>query len=169
VCPPALALPSELARASLRAVGIRPGVAVFESSPEPTARIVRNDCIELDAVDAQGGRHRIAPPGECATRGARLRIPWTEGLLRSVVLRAPPGVAEAALGDWVCHAPRFAAWSPRAMELVWREPWLDRRSRAEGIENVALLVWRCAPPGLAVRALHPTDAALGARRGDGGR
>jgi hypothetical protein len=92
--------------------------------------------------------------------GVRAAVPWTEGLLRSVVLRAPPGVAEPALGDWICHAPRFAAERFVETELVWTAPWVDRATGAEGTANDALVVWRCDPPGLVQRVLAPTDDAL---------
>lgn len=161
VRPRAIADVADAARVALRAVGIRPGVAVFESATTPTTRIVRNDCIALRVRDAGGRVRTIAPPDDrCVTRGARLTIPWTEGLLRSVVLRAPPGVAEAALGDWACHAPRFAALAPAEVEIEWDAAWIDRASGAEGVERNALVRWRCAPPGVIERRI---DAASGGR------
>jgi len=151
---------------ALRAVGIRPGVAVFEAAPTATARIVRNDCLVLRGIDAAGRVHTVAPPdGRCVTRGARWSVPWTEGLLRSVVLRAPAGVAERALGDWVCHAPRFAAHGFRSVELVWTAPWVERASGAEGVARNALVEWRCDPPRLERRLLQPSEADLQGRAG----
>jgi hypothetical protein len=161
VRPAFLAGPGDAARVLLRAIAIRPGVAVFEASSQPTTRLVRNDCLRVRGIDATGRVAVVAPPeGRCVLGGVRAAVPWTEGLLRSLVLRAPAGVAEPALGDWVCHAPRFTASAFREVELVWTAPWVDRATGAEGVANDALVVWRCDPPALVQRVLQPSDAAL---------
>lgn len=127
---------------------------------------MRNDCIAVRGIDADGRAHVVAPPeGRCVTEGLRLSVTRTEGLLRSLVLRAPPGVAEAAIGDWVCHDARFAERELSEVELVWTAPWVDRATRAEGVERNALVVWRCDPPGIEQRVLQPSEADLRARSG----
>jgi len=162
VRPRAIEKPGEIARTALRFVGIRPGVAVFEASRAASQRIVRNDCIRVRGVDARGRAQVVAPPLDaCVTHGVQLLVPWTEGMLRSLVLRAPPGVAEAAIGDWVCHAPRFASQGFRQVQLAWTAPWIDRSSGAEGVTSNARIVWRCDPPGLEQRVLGTGDAPAG--------
>jgi hypothetical protein len=107
----------------------------------------------VSGIEASGRAVRIAPPGDCATRGLRLRVPWTEGMLRSLVLRTPPGVAEAAIGDWICHAPRFAAHAFREVTIAWTEPWVERATGVEGVTESAFVRWRCDPPGAVERVL----------------
>jgi hypothetical protein len=113
------------------------------------------------ARDAEGRIDVLAPPGgRCVTAGVRVVQPWLEGALRSLVLRAPPGVAEPALGDWICHGARFRARGFEAVELVWTQPWVELAGGAEGVANAAFVTWRCRPPGLIQRVPRPDDAQL---------
>ena len=161
VRPHLLEIPGEFARIALRGVGIRPGVAVFEASVQSSHRVVRNDCIRVRSIDRAGRAVVLAPPGgDCVTEGARFAVPWSEGALRSLVLRAPAGVAEPAIGDWICHGPHWHDRDIAAVEVLWTEPWLEMASGAEGVDRVALFVWRCEPPGLVRRSLHPSEAEV---------
>jgi hypothetical protein len=160
VRPPLLGIPGESARRALRSLGIRPGVAVFEASVQRSDRVVRNDYIRVRSIDRSGRATRLAPPGACETQGARFAVPWTEGAIRSLVLRAPAGVAEPAIGDWICHGPHWHGRDTAAVELLWTEPWLELASGVEGVDRVALFIWRCEPPGLARRSLHPSEAEV---------
>ncbi len=160
VRPHAIDLPSDVARIALRAVGIIPGLAVFETGYDDHG-LVRADCIRVSARDATGRSSVLAPPGDhCVTEGVRLFVPWTEGGLRAWILRSPPRVAEAAIGDWVCHGPHWGAPAWRDVTVVWTQPYLDLRSHEEGVANAAFFVWSCDPPGLTQRVMRPTDAEL---------
>jgi hypothetical protein len=163
VRPHAIDLPSDVARIALRAVGIIPGLAVFETGYQDKV-LIRSDCIRVLARDAQRRTTVLAPPDDhCVTEGVRLVVPWTEGALRALILRSPPGVAEAAIGDWVCHGPHWRASPSQGWQdvtVVWTQPYLDLRSREEGVANAAAFVWRCDPPGLMERLIRPTDAEL---------
>ncbi len=162
VRPRAIATPSEIARIALHAVGIHAGMAVFETGYQDRL-LVRADCIRVSARDAHGRTTVLAPPGDrCVTQGVRLFVPWTEGALRAVTLRAPPGVAEAAIGDWACRGPLWGSPDWQEVTVSWKQPWLDLHSRAEGVANAAYFVWRCEPAGLVERVLRPTDAQLAA-------
>jgi hypothetical protein len=133
-------------------------VNVFGGGRDDPRIVILADCLGVRGRDAQGRVRTVAPPGgRCVTEGARWTQPWIEGALRSVVLRAPPGLAEPAIGDWVCHGPRFREQGFAEVELLWTQPWLDPRSGAEGLANAALFVWRCEPPGLVRRVLRPSD------------
>ena len=168
VRPHALDRPGDVARAVLRAVGIVPGLAVFETGYQDQV-LVRADCIRVVARDAQRRATVLAPPGDhCVTEGVRLIVPWTEGALRALILRSPPGVAEAAIGDWACHGPSWGSTAWQDVTVTWTQPHLDLRSRAEGVANAAAFVWRCDPAGLVERWIRPSDAdlrALEARTG----
>jgi len=158
VRPRALGLPGEAARHALRAVGIHAGVNVFGGGRDDPRIVIRADCIRVRGRDADGRVRGVAPPGgDCVTQGARLVQPWIEGALRSLVLRAPAGLAEAAIGDWVCHGPRFRGDGFEEVELLWTQPWVDPRGGAEGVANAALFVWRCEPAGLVRRVLRPSE------------
>ena len=168
VRPAAITVPSEGVRVAMRAVGIHPGLAVFETGDRREV-LVRADCIRVSARDAGGRVVVLAPPGDhCVTEGIRLFVPWREGALRAVLLRAPPGVAEAAIGDWACRGPSWGSADREEVTVVWTQPWLDLRSRAEGIANAAYFVWRCDPARLVERVLRPTDAQLEALAARGG-
>lgn len=160
VRPRAIEIPSEVLRLAMKSIGIHAGLAVFATGYHDKV-LVRADCIRVRARDAQGNTTELAPPGDrCVTEGVRLVVPWTEGALRAVTLRAPPGVAEAAIGDWACRGP---AWGSPAFEQVtvsWTQPWIDLRSRQEGVANAAYFIWRCDPAELVERVLRPTDAQL---------
>jgi hypothetical protein len=168
VRPHAFDRPGEIARAVLRAVGIVPGLAVFETGYQDQV-LVRADCIRVVARDAQRRATVLAPPDDhCVTEGVRLVVPWTEGALRALILRSPTGVAEAAIGDWACHGPIWGSPAWQDVTVTWTQPYLDPRSRAEGVANAAAFVWRCDPAGLVERLIRPTDAdlrALDARTG----
>lgn len=168
VRPHALDRPSDGTRAVLRAIGIIPGNAVFETGYQDQV-LVRADCIRVVARDAQRRATVLAPPGDhCETEGVRLVVPWTEGALRAVILRSPAGVAEAAIGDWACHGPTWGSPSWRDVTVTWTQPYIELRSRTEGVANAAAFVWRCDPAGLVERLIRPTDAdlrALDARTG----
>lgn len=158
--PPALRPAIDSVQRTLRAFGIVPGVAVFETGAEDRV-LVRQDCIRVVARDARGAVRVLAPPGDhCVTHGVRAVVPWTEGGMRAWVLRAPPGVAEPALGDWVCRGPLWGSPDWTEVNVIWTQPWVDLRSGREGVANAAYFVWRCEPPGLTERVLRPSDAAL---------
>ena len=160
VRPRALEIPGEITRRALQAVGIHAGLAVFETGYQDEV-LVRADCIRVSARDAQGRSVVLAPPGDrCVTQGVRLFVPWQEGALRAVMLRAPPGVAEAAIGDWACRGPVWGSPEWAEVTVVWTQPWLDLRSREEGVANAAYFRWRCEPAGLIERVLRPSDAQL---------
>ncbi len=156
-----LDVPSEVARIALRSLGIRAGVAVFETGRDDPRIVIRQDCIRLRGREANGRMIVLAPQDDhCVTEGVRVIVPWMEGALRTLVLRSPPGLAEPLIGDWVCHGPHWDAYDLREVELVWTQPWLDLVDGHEGIANAALVVWRCDPPGFVRRVLRPTDADL---------
>lgn len=158
--PAPLRAPIGLVQRALRAFGIVPGLAVFETGYEDRV-LVRQDCIRVVARDTSGAVHVLAPPGDrCVTRGVRAVVPWTEGGMRAWVLRAPAGVAEPALGDWVCRGPLWGSPERAEVTVIWTQPWVELRSGREGVANAAYFVWRCEPPGLTTRVLRPTDAAL---------
>lgn len=162
VRPHALDGPSRIAWRSLRAVGIQPGLAVFETGyGEHEGVMVLADCIRVVARDADGRSTVLAPPGDhCVTSGSRLVVPWEEGALRAVVLRAPPGVAEPAIGAWACRGPHWGSSAWREVTVTWTQPWKNLRSGEQGVTNAAYFVWRCEPPDLVRRVLRPTDAEL---------
>lgn len=160
VRPRAIEIPSELVRLAMKSIGIHAGLGVFATGYQDKV-LVRADCIRVVARDAQGNATVLAPPGDhCVTEGVRLTVPWTEGALRAVTLRAPPGVAEAAIGDWACRGPSWGSPAFEQVTVVWTQPWIDLRSRAEGVANAAYFIWRCDPAGLVDRVLRPTDAQL---------
>ena len=150
----------ESARALLASFGIRPGVAVFESSRQPVSRIVLNDCIRVRGL-VEGRPPELLQPrdGRCFTRGLRPRMPWREYAVRSLLLRPPPPLDHALLGDGFCHAGRPEA-SFDAVEIVWSQPWRELGGDASGLSHAALLVWRCEPPGLTRRSLRPDAAEI---------
>lgn len=164
-CPPAMrpsavAVPIQIAERALRTIGIKPGLAVFETGYEDRV-LVLQDCIRVLARDEHGRTTVLAPPGDvCVTKGARAVVPWTEGGLRSWILRTPPGVAEPALGDWICRGPLWGSPDWNEVAVIWTQPWIELRSDRKGVANAAYFVWRCEPPGLVERVLRPTDAAL---------
>jgi hypothetical protein len=161
VAPRALVAPGATARAALRAFGIRPGVAVFEAPLEATSRVVLADCIRVAGRDASGRDVVLAPPGDhCVVSGVRAGVPWTEGALRGLVLRAPAGLAEPLLGDWFCHGPHWRALGLRNVRVAWTQPWTDWTRDESGTTAAAIFEWRCAPPGLERRSLRPSDAEL---------
>jgi hypothetical protein len=160
VRPGAIEVPSEVARLAMNAVGIHAGLAVFETGYQD-AVLVRADCIRVRARDAAGRTAVLAPPDDhCVTEGVRLFVPWQEGALRALMLRAPPGVAEAAIGDWACRGPAWGSPEWEEVAVVWTQPWLDLRSGDEGVANAAYFRWRCEPAELVERVLRPTDTQL---------
>ena len=143
----------------LRAVGIRPGIAVFEAGRERTTRVVRNDCIRARGHPAGAPAVLVAPPdGHCHTRGFRWRLPWQEALLRSLLLRTR--APEAVLGDWLCGADRSRTDPFERVDVLWTQPWVDLETGEEGVAHAAWFAWRCDPPGLEKRLLRPSEAEL---------
>jgi hypothetical protein len=158
--PAALRAPIASVQRVLRAFGIVPGLAVFETGYEDRV-LVRQDCIRVVARDISGDVRVLAPPDDrCVTRGVRVVVPWTEGGMRAWVLRAPPGVAEPALGDWVCRGPLWGSSDWSEVTVIWTQPWVELRSGREGVANAAYFVWRCDPPALVERVMRPSDAAM---------
>lgn len=158
--PAAVRLPSALASAGLRSLGIRPGVAVFEAGREPGRRVTRNDCVRVRGFPVDGGAPQLLhpPDGHCFTEGTRWSLPWQEGLLRSLLLRSP--APEAAIGDWACHGPRHGGAGYERIDVLWSQPWVDLGTGEEGIWYAAWFVWRYEPAGLLSHALRPTEDDL---------
>lgn len=166
VRPRLLDVPSETARIALRAFAIKPGVAVFETGREDPRILIRQDCIRVTGRDAAGHEIVFAPPDDrCVTEGVRIVVPWLEGGLRTLVLRSPPGLAEALIGDWFCHGPSWAPYGLREVRVAWTQPWVSLHGREEGVANAAAFAWRCDPPGLTERLIRPSDAQLRAFQG----
>jgi len=161
VRPGFLAAPSELTKQLLRKVGLRGGITVFLPPRQRVVRVLRNDCIYVRGVRADGSPRWILPPdGRCVLTGLRPSLPTLEWMTRSVLTGGeaslPQTLRQAALGDFFCHGPGFATEGFVRVEILWLQPRFHIDTGAPSEDRLLLQRWRCDPPGLEEERIPPS-------------
>lgn len=156
-----LVAPSEVVKRALRSFGLRGGITVFLPPRERVVELIRNDCIYVRGVGADGTRRWLLPPdGHCVVSGFRPALPTLEWMTRSILTGGeaslPQTLRQAAVADFFCHGPRFAGEGFETVELLWVQPRLHIETGAPSEDQLLLYRWRCTPPGLLEERIPPS-------------